>query len=297
MLPIAVVIRAILFMMSLPSGLFFNATSLPLWTKLSYRIQIHLRRGKYPAWTAVDRFCQRAGKIDRKMDWTDRSAACAKSSLSKRDLQYWALPNECGGFTMQRRHFMITAAIGIYAGVTGLSGCAGTATTNRGKDARTDADKRRMQIDQDADSALGRLYTSTKGSRELAAKASGVLVFPSVIAAGLVIGGQHGNGTLRIGGKTSGYYSLTSASIGLEAGAQSKSIVFLFMTQEALNKFRSSETWRAGVEASVAVAKVGANGMLDISAAGQPVLAFVLTNAGLMANLSLEGTRITSLTL
>jgi len=65
------------------------------------------------------------------------------------------------------------------------------------------------------------------------------------------------------------------------------------MTQEALNKFRNSNGWTAGADASVAVAKVGANGTLDTNTAGQSVVAFVMTNAGLMANLSVEGTKIT----
>ena len=78
-------------------------------------------------------------------------------------------------------------------------------------------------------------------------------------------------------------------------GAKSKAIIFLFMTQEALDKFRKSEGWAIGVDASVAVLKVGANGAINTSSATSPVLAFILTNAGLMANLTLEGTKITRL--
>ncbi len=125
--------------------------------------------------------------------------------------------------------------------------------------------------------------------------ASGVLVFPSVLAAGFGIGGQYGEGALRVHNVTAGYYNLASLSVGLQIGAQSKAIVFLFMTQEVLDKFRKSEGWAVGVDASVAVLKVGANGRIDVTSATGPVLAFVLTNAGLMANLTLEGTKISRL--
>jgi lipid-binding SYLF domain-containing protein len=110
-----------------------------------------------------------------------------------------------------------------------------------------------------------------------------------------VVGGQYGEGALRIKDKTDGYYSLTSVSLGLQAGAQSKSIIFVFLSQEELNKLRTKEGWTVGIDASVALLKVGANGTLQAVPAGTPVVAFVLTNAGLMANLSLEGTKISRL--
>jgi lipid-binding SYLF domain-containing protein len=92
-----------------------------------------------------------------------------------------------------------------------------------------------------------------------------------------------------------GYYSTTSASVGLQAGAQSKSLIFLFMTQDALDKFRNSDGWAAGVDASVALVKMGANGTVDTTTATAPVEAFILTNAGLMADVSLAGTKVSKL--
>ena len=120
-----------------------------------------------------------------------------------------------------------------------------------------------------------------------------MLVFPSVIAAGFGVGGQYGEGGLRIHGNASGYYNLASLSVGLQIGAQSKAIIFLFMTQDALDKFRKSEGWSVGADASVAMLKVGANGAIYVNSANAPIVAFVVTNAGLMANLTLEGTKIT----
>jgi lipid-binding SYLF domain-containing protein len=154
---------------------------------------------------------------------------------------------------------------------------------------------KRHSINSNVDQALSRLYVAAPGSRELVAKARGVLVFPSVLAAGFVVGGQYGEGALRVGGQTTGYYSTTSASIGLQIGAQSKAIVFLFMTQDALDKFRATKGWSAGGDASVAILQVGANGAVDSNSIRSPVEAFVLTNGGLMANLTLEGTKVNRL--
>lgn len=97
------------------------------------------------------------------------------------------------------------------------------------------------------------------------------------------------------GGGTTGYYSTTTASIGWQIGAQSKAIIFLFMTQDSLDRFRNSEGWSVGGDASVAVLKVGANGNIDSSTATGPIQAFVLTNSGLMAGVTLEGTKVTKL--
>jgi lipid-binding SYLF domain-containing protein len=124
-------------------------------------------------------------------------------------------------------------------------------------------------------------------------RAKGVLVFPRAISAGLVVGGEFGNGELRVNDKFSGYYRTTSGSFGLQIGAQSRALVFLFMTDDALRQFRESKGWSVGADASVAVLKVGANGEIDVTTAGAPTVAFVMTNAGLMANLKLEGTKVT----
>jgi lipid-binding SYLF domain-containing protein len=139
------------------------------------------------------------------------------------------------------------------------------------------------------------LYSSVPGSRELAGKARGILVFPRVLAAGFVVGGEFGRGALQVGDRTVGYYKTTGVSVGLQAGAQSKALVFMFMTQEALDRFLSSSGWTAGADASVALLKVGANGTLDSSAASAAVMAFALTNEGLMAAASVDGTKVSRL--
>ncbi|MBY8610308.1 MULTISPECIES: BPSL1445 family SYLF domain-containing lipoprotein [Burkholderia cepacia complex] len=192
---------------------------------------------------------------------------------------------------MQRRTFLWGTPGSILAIGLGVSGCTTTGTF----DASGHKTDKRHTIDAGVDSTLARLYTTAKGSRELVGKARGVLVFPSVIAAGIFVGGQYGEGSLRVAGSTVGYYSTTTGSIGLQIGAQSKAIIFLFMTDDALGRFRNSEGRSVGGDASVAVLKVGANGNVDTSTATAPIEAFVLTNNGLMAGVTLEGTKITRL--
>ena len=193
---------------------------------------------------------------------------------------------------MQRRNFMLKSTAALAFGTLALAGC--TTTKSSGESAATDMSKR-QSIDASVDGTMSRLYTTVNGSRELVSKARGILVFPSVLQVGFVVGGQYGEGSLRVGGSTVGYYSTISGSFGLQAGAQSKAIIFLFMTQDSLDKFRSSDVWSVGADASVALVKMGANGAVDTTTATAPVEVFILTNAGLMADVSLAGTKVSKL--
>jgi len=126
----------------------------------------------------------------------------------------------------------------------------------------------------------------------LVAKARGVLVFPSVIQTGFIVGAEYGEVALLVRGQPVSYYSTTKGSLLLQAGAQSKALIFLFITQDALDNFRNSDGWSAGADASVAVVRMGANGAIDMTTATEPLTAIVLTNAGLMADASLQGTKM-----
>ncbi|MEJ8822690.1 YSC84-related protein [Variovorax humicola] len=179
------------------------------------------------------------------------------------------------------------------AGLLGVLAAACTTTSTKGGDAAA----KRASIDAGVDSSLSKLYSQAPGSREMTSKAKGVLVFPAVVSAGLGVGGSYGQGALRVGGKTVGYYSTTAASVGLLAGADSKAVYVLFMTQESLDKFRASNGWTAGADASVTMLKLGASAAVDTQTAQQPVVGYALSNAGLMANLSLDGTKINKLDL
>ncbi|BFG80313.1 lipoprotein [Paraburkholderia terrae] len=193
---------------------------------------------------------------------------------------------------MQRRTFLWGVPGSMIAVSLSLSSCT---TTPAGSDTMGDQKDKRRTIDAGVDSTLTRLYNMVPGARELVGKSNGLLVFPTVINAGIGLGGQYGEGALRVGGKSVGYYSTASASVGLQAGAQSKAIVFLFMTADALDRFRGSEGWSAGADASVAVLKVGANGNVDTGTATGQINAFVLTNGGLMAGATVDGTKVTRL--
>ena len=193
---------------------------------------------------------------------------------------------------MQKRTLVLKAAAALIVGSLALTGC--TTTPDKPDNVPTNAAKRQSS-DASGDATLSRMYSTVKGSRELVAKSRGVLVFPEVIQAGFIVGGQSGNGALRVGGSTVGYYNTSSLSVGLQAGAQSKAIVFLFMTQQALDEFRGSDGWAAGAGASVALVKMGANGAVDSNTATAPIQVVVLTNAGLMGDVSINGTKVTKL--
>ncbi|WP_322043482.1 YSC84-related protein [Paraburkholderia sp. J67] len=195
---------------------------------------------------------------------------------------------------MQGRRFILRTSVAIALASAALAGCSTTGNTPPTEQSN---DSRRQSIDASADGTMSRLFQTVPGARELVAKARGVLVFPSVVQAGIVVGGEHGDGALRVGGSTVGYYSTTGASVGATLGMQSKAVVYLFMTQDALDKFRNSDGWSAGGDASVALVKVGANGSIDTTTATKPVEVFVLTNSGLIGDLSLGGTKITRLNL
>lgn len=188
------------------------------------------------------------------------------------------------------RSLLIAAAVAM--GGVAMQGCTTTKADAQASH-RTD----RSALEAQTNSTLSRLYDTAPGARELIAKAKGVLVFPAVVGGSFVLGVEHGRGVLRSGQRTLGYYSTTGASIGWQAGGQSKAVIYVFNTQEALDKFLSSEGWSAGVDATVAVGHVGANGMIDTQSAQAPVASFVMTNAGLEAGVSLQGSKITKIDL
>lgn len=155
--------------------------------------------------------------------------------------------------------------------------------------------KSAVQIDTEANQTL-KVFTKTiKGSETLLKKAKGVLIFPAVIKAGIGIGGEYGEGVLRVKGKSVQYYSTAAASIGFQLGAQKKSIVILFLTDKALNDFIHKDGWEVGVDGSVALVKVGINADISSTTLNKPVVGFVFGTKGLMYNLTLEGSKFTKI--
>ena len=153
----------------------------------------------------------------------------------------------------------------------------------------------RREIDVKVDIALERFQKEVGGGKRFLDSAEGVLVFPSVIKAGIGIGGEYGEGALRIDGKTVDYYSTAAASIGLQLGAQSRTVILVFLDKKALKEFRASSGWKAGVDGSVALIKLGAGGAIDTENIKDPIVGFVFSNKGLMYNLTLEGSKYTKL--
>ncbi len=151
------------------------------------------------------------------------------------------------------------------------------------------------EIDVSVDVALEKFHEHVKGSEEFLKTAKGVLVFPRVLKAGFGIGGEYGEGALRIDGKTVDYYNTAAASFGFQIGAQAKTIVLVFVEQEALDNFRNSQGWEVGADGSVALVTVGAGGSINSTNVKDPILAFVFGQKGLMYNLTLEGSKYSKL--
>ncbi len=171
-----------------------------------------------------------------------------------------------------------------------LAGCSATANS---PEARATPAEQRAEINSGADATLTRLYQAAPRSKQLVQDAKGVLIFPSVLGASFVVGGEYGKGVLRVGNKPQSYYTVAGGSLGFQAGAQSRATVLLFMTDEALQRFRNSDGWTVGADAHVAVATIGANGSIDTNTARQPVVGFVLNNAGLAAGVAIDGSKVT----
>lgn len=152
------------------------------------------------------------------------------------------------------------------------------------------------EIDREADAALQKLYASVPSAKELSKVAKGILVFPDVIKAGLLIGGQYGAGALRKEGKTVGYYKTMAASYGLQAGAQSFGYALFFLTDAALEYLEKSAGWEIGVGPSIVVVDSGVATSTTTTTAQSDIYAFFFNQQGLMAGLGLQGSKITPFT-
>ena len=151
------------------------------------------------------------------------------------------------------------------------------------------------KIDKEANKALEVFKDDIDGAQVFLDQAAGYLVFPRVIKVGIGLGAETGEGVLRVGGQTVAYYRTTSGSIGLQLGAQAKSIVIAFMTPASLKKFRDSEGWKVGVDGSVALIDLGGGKTIDSDNVKDPVVGFIFGSKGLMYNLTLEGSKFTKL--
>ena len=149
------------------------------------------------------------------------------------------------------------------------------------------------EIDSKVTVALQRLYNTTPGAKELASNAKGILVFPDIVKAGFIVGGQYGDGALRKKGITSGYYRSLAASYGLQAGVQSFGYVLFFMDDASLRYLEKSKGWEIGTGPSVVVLDKGFGKNLSSTTLRKGVYAFIFDQKGLMAGIGLQGSKIT----
>lgn len=151
------------------------------------------------------------------------------------------------------------------------------------------------EIDAAVNESIRTFKKDVNGAEVFLNQAAGYLVFPRVIKVGIGIGGETGEGALRVGGSTVDYYRTSAGSIGFQLGAQAKAIVIAFMTQESLDKFRNSSGWKVGVDGSVAIIDIGAGKTIDSNNIKDPVVGFIFDSKGLMYNLTLEGSKFSKL--
>ncbi|MGH7117497.1 MAG: YSC84-related protein [Acetobacteraceae bacterium] len=148
-------------------------------------------------------------------------------------------------------------------------------------------------IAQGALSALQRLYADQPHMRALGKRAKAILVFPQIVKAGFMIGGQTGNGALLVDGNATQYYNISAVSFGLQAGAQAFSYALFFMNEEALQYLQSSHGWAIGSGPSVVVLDKGAAASITSTTLAKDVYAVPFGQQGLMAGIGLVGSKIT----
>ena len=150
-------------------------------------------------------------------------------------------------------------------------------------------------IDAKVEVALKK-FEKEKGATDFLSKAYAVLVFPSVVKGGFGIGGEYGEGAMRVDGNTTAYYRVTSGSFGFQLGLQKTSYLFAFGSKEAYDSFTRSNGWEAGGDGSITVAKWGAGKDIGSISFEKPIYAFVFGAKGFMYNLTFKGTKFTKIT-
>jgi lipid-binding SYLF domain-containing protein len=174
---------------------------------------------------------------------------------------------------------MITAAVAAVAAFTLLSGPAFAEDS----------------FHADANAALTKLYESEPVAKMIGEKAKAILVFPSIVKAGFIVGGQYGEGVLLEGGKLIAHYNSVAASYGLQAGVQSFGYALFLMSDNALQYLDKSDGWELGVGPSIVIVDKGKAKSLTTTTLKDDVYAFIFDQKGLMAGLGIQGSKITKL--
>lgn len=151
-------------------------------------------------------------------------------------------------------------------------------------------------IEKRSANTLRNFKSKIKGADEVLSKARGILIMPAIYQGGIGVGGKYGEGALKINNKTYAYYNVVGASYGFQLGAQKKSLIIAFMDEDSLDKFKASNGFEFGVDASAAVITVGADGNFNQNdLMNKPIVAFAVDQKGLMYNLSLAGSKFTKI--
>lgn len=161
--------------------------------------------------------------------------------------------------------------------------------------AKAEKSKEAAQIDREVDTSLTKLYETTSLAEILRKDAKGILVFPSMVKGGFMVGAQYGKGALRKDGETVGYYNAFSASYGLQVGMQAFGYALFFMNEKALAYLYESSGWEIGVGPTIVVMDAGAAKTLTTTTAKDDIYAFIFDQKGLMAGVALQGTKITKI--
>lgn len=149
-----------------------------------------------------------------------------------------------------------------------------------------------QDLDKDSRQALRTLYKTNALADQLSRKAKAILVFPNIVKAGFIFGGSYGEGELLVGGAVDGYYNSVGGSWGLQAGAQSYGYAMFLMTDKAVKYVRDTRGWEIGVGPTVVVVDEGVAKNLSTSTLKDDAYAFIFSQQGLMAGVSIEGTKI-----
>ena len=152
-------------------------------------------------------------------------------------------------------------------------------------------------IDDKVTAVVKEFESKVPQAQDLIKGAKGVLVMPALYKGGFIGAAQYGEGALRAGGVTADYYNFAALSFGLQAGAEKTSLIMLFNSSDALAKFRKNPGFEVGMDANVTMITVGEAGSFDSTKAGEPIIAFVFGQRGLMAGVSLKGAKFTRLEL
>lgn len=152
------------------------------------------------------------------------------------------------------------------------------------------------ELNRKASASLVALYKQTPSAKQVGDRAKGILIFPDIVKGGFIVGGQIGDGVLRVGGKTAGYYRSVAASYGLQAGIQAFGYALMFMDDDSLAYLDKSEGWEIGVGPSVVVVDEGMGKTLSTTTLQSGVYAFIFSQKGLMAGVGLQGAKVTKIT-